>query len=114
KNEMLEIKKAIRQFKLDIGDYPAGLHPADFAELTSKALPAGLSAWNPDMARGWRGPYLSSDGNGLVDVGKDLLDDGTGSITSGDLEENLLGVADPFVHGPAGNYLVWRDCDACE
>jgi prepilin-type N-terminal cleavage/methylation domain-containing protein len=123
KSEMVEIRKALRQFKVDVGAYPVQAHPADFSQLTSRALPSGLSAWSPDTARGWRGPYLTSDGNGLVTAGTDLLVDGTGSILTGSPPTETVevaGVADSFPHAPTADGLLrWRACTdganpACE
>ncbi|MES2502472.1 MAG: prepilin-type N-terminal cleavage/methylation domain-containing protein [Pseudomonadota bacterium] len=120
KTEMIEIRKALRQFKQDVGRFPDTTHPADFSQVTSGSLPDGLVTFSVDTARGWRGPYLTSEGNGSVTVGEDLQADGTGSILAGTSFPELAGVADEFAHLPeANNLLAWRQCTdtankACE
>lgn len=134
-SEMLEIKKALLRFKQDTGFLPkqgpfdlappngSGVvplpsegidwfrSPANFDQLYRNPL-AGtghpLEIWNPSTARGWRGPYLTVQGEGLVDVGNNLGTDGTGSPMAGTVLANIRGVADPFVASPVGAYLVWR------
>lgn len=86
--------------------------PANFWELYENPL-AGtghpLEPWNPNTRRGWRGPYLSRFGEGLVDLGDNLNPDGSGSPTAGSVLSRVRAVADPFVDQPAnGVYLVWR------
>lgn len=126
KSEMVEIRKALRQFKADNGKYPYQTHPADFSQLTSRYTDTQLDAlalesaderlvqYSPDTRRGWRGPYLTSDGNGWVTVGKDLSANGDGSIltnTSPPDFTEVAGVADSFAHVPSVNGLLkWRAC----
>ena len=86
-------------------------HPANFEQLYENPLTGtghALETWDPDTERGWRGPYISSFGEGFVDVGDDLLPDGTGSPTEGNVLSELRSVADPFVTAPSGTYYVWR------
>lgn len=79
--------------------------PANFLELYENPLAATthpLKDWNPDTGRGWRGPYLTRQGEGLVDIGNGVKADGTGNPLNGDPLLPLLllevrGVADPFV-----------------
>lgn len=141
--EMQEIKKALQQFKRDVGRYPCMEHPADFTEMIlgepvdvpvhdplevgerAECEHASLPAWNPEYSRGWRGPYLSSDGNGYVTIGDNLKLDGSngttsnaGSPTAGTpYVDYRPGIADPFAYGPAvvGSdvYLEWLPCAAC-
>ncbi len=134
KSEMLEIKKALLKFKQDTGYLPKqgpfalGIDcssptnpteekfcsPANFEQLyASPDIPATnpqeyLENWNPDTARGWRGPYLTRQGEGLVDIGNGLGTDGSGSLTTGALLSEVRGVADPFVAKPEGSFFVWR------
>jgi prepilin-type N-terminal cleavage/methylation domain-containing protein len=141
KNEMLEIKKALIRFKQDTGFLPrqgpfdlappngSGVvplpvegenwfkSPANFSQIYENPLASTthfLRAWNPDTSRGWRGPYLTQHGEGLVDLGNGLNADGTGSPIAGTtLLLNIRGVADPFVMQPEpcpplGNCFVWR------
>jgi prepilin-type N-terminal cleavage/methylation domain-containing protein len=121
--EIAEVKKALQQFKRDVGRYPQQAHPADFTELIL-GLDAldntqQLAPWNPDTARGWRGPYLSSEGNGYVTIGNNLQEDGSGSPTAGTAYPDYRpGVADPFADAPvvsgANTYLEWLPCADCE
>lgn len=124
-NEMVEIGKALRNFKRDNGDYPTPSHPADFSDLiagTASSPPTGYDEWNINTSRGWRGPYVSKQGGGLVTVCSTLSADGTGSInscTSTDVVPDVVGVADAFEHKPFDNgtpdnltddTMVWRAC----
>lgn len=133
-NEILEIKKAILQFKQDTGYFPKqgpfnlGIDcsvpsnlaeqkfcsPVNFEQLYSRpdilALDPQehLENWNQDTKRGWRGPYLNRQGEGLVDIGADLNSNGSGYGTAGTVLNELKGVADPFVAKSVGSYFVWR------
>ena len=130
--EVTEIREAMIQFKKDTGYLPktgpfqitsdGGVvpvpaegsdwfrSPANFSQLFQNPL-AGtghpLATWNPDTKRGWRGPYLSCAGEGQVDIGSDLNPDGSGSPTLGDAIENVIGIADPFLASPDGDYFHW-------
>ncbi len=86
-------------------------HPANLEQLLTNPLAGtghSLEVWDPDTKRGWRGPYISSFGEGYVDIGADLLPDGTGSPVTGTLLTQVRAVADPFVAKSSGNYFVWR------
>lgn len=112
--EMLEIKKALQQFKRDVGYYPKTEHPADFGPLminedADNDGDPDYRPWNPDTARGWRGPYLTREGNGYVDIGNDLKADGDGKPSEGTIERHYA-AADPFLSMPDGNYFIWRPC----
>jgi prepilin-type N-terminal cleavage/methylation domain-containing protein len=89
---------------------PANLDPLHTNPLTGTGHP--LETWQPDTARGWRGPYLTRQGEGLVDAGDNLQSDGTGSPIAGVVLLEMRGVADPFVGDPvvvgANTYLAWR------
>lgn len=80
-----------------------------------------LTQWNPDTRRGWRGPYLSQFGEGLVDIGGGALPGlqptGAGIPTDGTIVRDLRGIADPFISEPLPLpkdnpnpylYLKWR------
>lgn len=159
--EMVEISKALRNFKRDNGVYPRqGKYacnqlvtyadkfevdsggqkmvlyspsantaasdwidwcesPANFWMLLNNPMvnfdgSSPDNEWNVNIARGWRGPYLSKQGGGLVKVCNTLLDDGTGSpigCASADVIE-VNSMADAFEHTFAdnGNTMVWRAC----
>lgn len=89
-------------------------HPANFwmlfinpfDDVTTTAVEEG--GWNPDTKRGWNGPYLQRK-SGYVDMDKDLLMGGSGTLTSGAVIANLWGISSPFVTPPKSDiYLVWR------
>jgi prepilin-type N-terminal cleavage/methylation domain-containing protein len=93
--------------------------PANFYQLYQNPL-AGtghpLEQWNPDTLRGWRGPYLTREGEGFVDIGDNLQSNGVGNPVAGTLREDLFGVTDPFVaargtcqdpNNPVLCYLGW-------
>jgi prepilin-type N-terminal cleavage/methylation domain-containing protein len=73
-------------------------HPANLWQLAWRpALCANhalgrLQAWNAETGRGWRGPYLAPDKLGLVDVGNDLLPDGTGDASARPTRRDLYGL----------------------
>jgi type II secretory pathway pseudopilin PulG len=86
-------------------------HPANFEQLYENPLAGtghALETWNPDTKRGWRGPYISSFGEGYVDIGDGLLPDGTGDPAAGNILPELKAIADPFITTSSGNYFVWR------
>lgn len=75
KVEMAELRKALLQFRRDVGHFPdaAGLIVAEnrLALLSNcqsndatkiNTYDVGCSAWNPDTHRGWNGPYVSNVG----------------------------------------------------
>ncbi len=130
RSEMQEITKAIRQFKQDTGYYPkqgpfglvvdggkvpnaVGEHefrsPANWVQLFEEPDDGinPIMAWNINVGRGWRGPYLKKYLE-RTDVGDGLEADGLdGSGNPGDIVdvntsrlENLWGIADPFEHRP--------------
>lgn len=108
--EILEIKKALLQFRQDTGSFPAPASPADFSALYTK--PSGLQDWNIDTGRGWRGPYLSRSGEGYVDIGSGLDLSGAGDPLTGTLLENVQGIADSFEARPVmssiGKVFQWH------
>lgn len=141
RSEMLEVKKALLHFKQDTGFLPKQgpfdlappdgtgevplppqgaawfRSPANLVQLYENPLAATthpMKDWNPDTGRGWRGPYLTRQGEGLVDQGDGLNPDGTGSpITGTALLSEMRGAADAFAAKPAacpplGSCFVWR------
>lgn len=130
--EMSEIREAIVQFKRDTGYLPKQgpfalttnggavatpsegetwfYSPANFSQLFQNPLANtghSLASWNPDTKRGWRGPYLTTSGEGRVDVGDDLNLNGSGSPKTGNMLNDVFGIADPFYSSPEGNFFVW-------
>ncbi len=112
-SEMTKVKAAILQFRLDMGRLPNPTNPANPLSLGSPGNfndlydDTNLPNWNPDTRRGWRGPYLTTLGEGFTDIGAGLLPDGNGSPIAGAQVQNIRSVADPFVHFPAtpGSYV---------
>lgn len=94
--EMQKVKTALLQYRRDTGEFPAPAHPADFSALYQQG---GAPAWDAASARGWRGPYLSVLGEGLVDIGDSLQNDGSGSpvLIVSAAHADTRAVADPFV-----------------
>lgn len=120
--EMANISKALKQYKRDVGDYPARQHAADFNFIfQAQEWNAGTNTYDPidewdiETARGWRGPYLDNTGDGYVEVSVNLGFDGSGSpIGTPVLTEPMHSVADPFARLPDGIYFVWRPCATCD
>ena len=132
KSEMQTIRQALLQFKQDMGVLPGQgklaysqlkknnkltsykgnerrkwfNSPANMTQLIVKPVDndsATRHDWNIDTRRGWRGPYLSQDGNGLVNVG-------TGTdYASGTLVENVYAIGDAFDAHPVGSYFEWSN-----
>ena len=132
-SEMMEIRKAILQFRRDTGFLPRQgplaltidggsvplppqgeawfKSPANFIQLLENPLTGTghpLETWNIDTKRGWNGPYLSRSGEGYVTLGDNLQADGSGSPTAGGLLVDVPGMADPFTAEPVSGYLLWR------
>lgn len=134
-HEARQIREALLQFRRDTGflprlgpfaltsdpqpgrvpppaQGPTWFHsPANFLQLFEEPLDATgapVMPWDPDVGRGWRGPYLRQDGEGWVVVGSGLLPDGSGDPASGPLLPELPALADPFENPPAGPCFVWR------
>lgn len=120
--EMAQIGKALKQYRRDVGSYPVRQHAADITFLQTDQFWDGANyaalpedeLWDPDTARGWRGPYLENTGDGYVEVGVNLGFDGSGSPTVGAVvAEPMRAVADPFTKPAEGVYFVWRPCLTC-
>jgi prepilin-type N-terminal cleavage/methylation domain-containing protein len=117
KSEMVEISKAIRQFKQDnltyppqpdnLPDYPAN-HPADFSPLFTCPYDDGVPPiepaceYNPDTSRGWRGPYLAKQGTGFVDFA------GLASPLENGIK--IYAKSDPFKQYGAATTINWHQC----
>jgi prepilin-type N-terminal cleavage/methylation domain-containing protein len=57
--ELATLRDACVRWSSDLGPLPTTL--GDLTSATPPAsVPAGLTSWNPDLKRGWRGPYLTS------------------------------------------------------
>ncbi|HVY60785.1 MAG TPA: prepilin-type N-terminal cleavage/methylation domain-containing protein [Planctomycetota bacterium] len=110
--EMAAIRGAILRFEADNGSMtaarPARASPADFLFLFAQPADAGYAGWSADRGRGWRGPYLTSGGEGAVTVGDGIDGSGSGSeAASTGVVEVAAGIADPFVRPPDGSVYVW-------
>ncbi len=61
---------------------------------------SAAQSWDPARGRGWRGPYVLSDSESLVDLSSDLAPDGSGDPVerggTARLIEEVSGIADPF------------------
>lgn len=62
KAEAAELRKALLQFRRDVGDFPVdllqlGSYSASAVTATGNLYPE----WDKDAHRGWHGPYISSD-----------------------------------------------------
>lgn len=133
--EMYAIRQALLQFQLDTGFFP-GEGPFDhrnghvpvgaFTEqwhdtavnvwqLIRNPLEGGshpLATWDPDRQRGWRGPYLTTSGEGQVFVpfidgrsAPSSIDPGAGTP----LSEPMPAIADPALRpvAPPGSPFHW-------
>lgn len=121
RTEMASISKALKQYRRDVGAYPARQHPADFNFLfQAQEWDAGTNAyvnineWDIETARGWRGPYLDNAGNGFVTVGDTLTEEGKGSPEAVN-ELRVYSVGDPFNRAPmvvsnVDKWYVWSPC----
>ncbi|MDP2152684.1 MAG: hypothetical protein Q8J66_03375 [Methylotenera sp.] len=77
-------------------------HPANLWMLFKNPMqdPANVTSnpvnqWDPDSARGWRGPYLTQQSLGMVNIGG---------------IDEMFGLHDTFPHKPIGNDYVWNGC----
>lgn len=65
RSEIATLRDACLRWKADLGSFPASL--GDLKSATPPAaLPIALQSWNPNLKRGWRGPYVTS--GRLIDV----------------------------------------------
>lgn len=61
KYEMTELRKALLQFKRDVGAFPDDLlQLGSYSASAVAANGANYSEWDKDTHRGWNGPYLSA------------------------------------------------------
>jgi len=123
-SEMQIVKKALLQFYHDMGTLPGqgklsysnlqntGQTQAEFEsaanmiQLFVKPEAAGDEDqfnWSIDRSRGWRGPYISINGNGLVTIGT------SSNFTGGTLLSNVYALSDAFSAKPYGSYFSWSD-----
>lgn len=129
--EMRVVSNSILQFLQDTGYFPrTGLFarvtdgglvpdanlpnsPANLSQLYASPTDGGgaeIMPWNPDTGRGWRGPYVTSFGEGTVTIGEGFSTDGDAATTplQGAARE-VTAVADPFERVPVGNYMQWQE-----
>ncbi|MBL4848869.1 MAG: prepilin-type N-terminal cleavage/methylation domain-containing protein [Planctomycetes bacterium] len=146
RNELVELREAVLRFRRDTGylpkqgpyalasqggevTVPAGQTQADFEAwfaspgnlnqlyvnpLAGNANPRG---WDPDLRRGWQGPYLGRS-NRLVSLGDGLRADGALDPAGDEAHEGsrlvlVPGLADPFAKAPRASALgavfAWTD-----
>jgi len=122
--EMQNIRHALLQYKTDNFEFPDQESPADFAFLFVKPTDDNnsdgeedIQPWNNDYQKGWRGPYLASGDDGLVDIGGNLDINGSGKPYIIDIDKKNLqrGIPDPFIFAPVANGdskpLISSPCD---
>lgn len=99
-HEMNTVRDALLHYRQDLGALPAASNAADLGFLLLQ--PSGTPAWNAATARGWRGSYLLSASDGLVDIGDNLKNDGSGYPVAVDLNAHnaVRAIADPFIALP--------------
>lgn len=112
-SEMTELAKALRQFRRDVGNYPIVANPTDFKHLfvfvdadnDNVDDIQGYARFDPDTARGWRGPYLEQRGISCVDV--NVAIDGIAAPA------NLIPYAklDPFKQTNPSNLFAWFEAN---
>ncbi|MCJ8350068.1 prepilin-type N-terminal cleavage/methylation domain-containing protein [Moritella sp.] len=115
KTEMLNIRNALLTYKKDNFSFPSQTSPVDLLFLYSSMDSNGTIQipWNNDYQRGWRGPYLSGGDSGLVDIGNQLISDGSGSPLFGDMSSIVRAIPDPFQLMPQKFKQDTRTIQAC-
>lgn len=108
--EMAELRKALLQFRRDVGHFPATL---SMLRSCTTADDPECQVWDKDTHRGWNGPYLTNIGDGFVTIGDNLTIAGTGSPILGTATQTKA-VADGFVKKTVGNYFVWQSCTTAD
>jgi prepilin-type N-terminal cleavage/methylation domain-containing protein len=125
KYEMAELRKALLQFKRDVGDFPASLiqlNECAATEFTANGT-TKCEPWGKDTHRGWNGPYVSDTGDGWVIIGDTCVDSSaTGALctpATGTITEIKV-LADAFMHPPrdvnntpndsSDDIFYWRAC----
>lgn len=115
---MKQIAGAVEAYYEDNKNHPNALSPstrfspADLGFLFDASQAENAPAWNPDYRQGWRGPYLKQAQYMYVDIGDDLMLDGSSRDDSsifglphflsgsGNEFSNMIAVADPYEHFP--------------
>ncbi len=115
KTEMRHIRNALLTYQKDNFSFPNQASPVDLLFLYSSIDSNGTiqSTWNNDYQRGWRGPYLSGGDSGLVDIGNQLILDGSGSPLFGDMSTLVRAIPDPFQFTPQTFKQNTRSTQAC-
>ncbi len=132
--EIRQVAAAVERFRQDTGYYPktgpfavAGSgsgqvpvsateppqSPANLSQLIEapiNASSAEIMPWNTETGRGWRGPYLTTFGEGTVTFGDGFSVDGDQTTSPLDgTARRVPGIADPFERRPEGAFFVWQE-----